>query len=101
MTVEKIHAGEVAAAKVKASEYEVIAGSEVSGNSNLLTGQTEITILTSKVKSNSKIFVTSNSDLEGKSIYVSNKVEGVSFTVKLNQAISKDVNFDWFILNIE
>ena len=101
MTVEKIHAGEVAAAKVKASEYEVIAGSEVSGNSNLLTGQTEITILTSKVRSNSKIFVTSNSDLEGKSIYVSNKVEGVSFTVKLNQAISKDVNFDWFILNIE
>ena len=101
MTIEKIQVGEVAAAKVKASEYEVVAGSEVSGNSNILTGQTEITILTSKVKSNSKIFVTANNNLEGKSIYVSNKVEGVSFTVKLNGSVSSDVNFDWFILNIE
>jgi hypothetical protein len=101
MIIEKIQAGEVAAAKVKASEYEVVAGSEVSGNSNMLSGQTEITILTSKVKSNSKIFVTANNNLEGKSIYVSNKVEGVSFTVKLNGTVSSDVNFDWFILNIE
>jgi hypothetical protein len=101
MTVEKIQAGEVAAAKVKASEYEIVAGSEVSGNTNMLAGQTEITILTSKVKSNSKIFVTANNNLEGKSLYVSDKVEGVSFKVRLSQTLSSDVNFDWFILNIE
>ena len=101
MTVEKITAGEVAAAKVKASEYQVVAGSEVSGNTQILSGQTEITILTSKVKANSKVFVTANGDLGGRSLYVSDKVEGVSFKVKLNQALSSDVNFDWFILNSE
>ncbi len=101
MTVEKITAGEVAAAKVKASEYQVVAGSEVSGNTQILSGQTEITIITSKVKSNSKVFVTANGDLQGKSLYISDKVDGVSFKVKLNQALTSDVNFDWFILNSE
>jgi hypothetical protein len=101
MTVEKIIAGEVAAAKITASEYEVVAGSEISGNTQILSGQTEITILTSKIKENSKVFVTANGDLEGRSLYVSDKVEGVSFKVKLNQAISSNINFDWFILNSE
>jgi hypothetical protein len=101
MTVEKINAGEVAATKVKASEYQVVAGSEVSGNTQILSGQTEITILTSKVKENSKVFVTANGDLGGRSLYVTDKVEGVSFKVKLNQALTSDVNFDWFILNSE
>jgi len=101
MVLEKITAGEVAAAKISASEYEVMAGSDISGNTKILTGQNEVTILTSKVKENSKVFITPTGSLEGSSIYVDSKLGGVSFTVKLSSPISKDVEFDWFILNSE
>jgi hypothetical protein len=101
MTLEKITVGEVAAAKVSASEYEVMAGSDISGNTKILTGQNEVTILTSKVKENSKIFITPTGSLEGSSIYVDSKLGGVSFTVKLSSPLSKEIEFDWFILNSE
>jgi hypothetical protein len=101
MTLEKITVGEVAAAKVSASEYEVMAGSDISGNTKILTGQNEVTILTSKVKENSKIFITPTGSLEGSSIYVDSKLGGVSFTVKLSSTLSKEIEFDWFILNSE
>jgi hypothetical protein len=47
------------------------------------------------------VFITPTGSLEGSSIYVDSKLGGVSFTVKLSSPISKDVEFDWFILNSE
>jgi len=96
MQVEKINVTEI-----KADEYKVASTSQVSGTETLLANQTEIVINTTKVKANSKVFVTASNNLEGKTLYVDEKVDGVSFKVKINQSMTTDVKFDWFILNVE
>jgi hypothetical protein len=96
MQVEKINVTEI-----KADEYKVASSSQVSGTETLLANQTEIVITTNKVKANSKVFVTASNNLEGKTLYVDEKVDGISFKVKINQSMTTDVKFDWFILNVE
>jgi len=91
----------VVAQEVQASEYKVASTSEISGTGVIDSGDLEILILSDKVKSNSKIFVTATTDLKGKSLFVAEKISEISFKVKLNEISDADIHFDWFILNME
>ena len=93
--------GTLEAQKVVADEFAVKGASSLIGTSTLPAGQTTITIDSASVASTSKVFVTATNSTQGQQLYVSNKVEGTSFTVAIDNAVLSDINFDWWIVNIE
>jgi hypothetical protein len=93
--------GTVAAAKVKAGEFQVTNSSQTVGSGTISSGTTSIEIESSAVKANSKIFVTATSSTGGQSLIVKEKVEGTSFMVSVDSTTVADITFDWWILNVE
>ncbi len=76
------------------------------GKAVLKQGQTDVIIYTTQVSSDSLIYITPTSSTNNQVLYVSGKqgqdettttVGG--FTVTLDQALSKDVEFNWWIIN--
>ena len=75
------------------------ATSQTIGSATLPAGQTEIVIETSAVTPESKILLSPTTQLNGKSLYVSNKTTDTGFTVTLDgEAIQSNITLDWFIL---
>jgi hypothetical protein len=93
--------GVVDAEVIIADEYVVKAASQTTGSAILPQGSNEIVIETTSPQENSKIFVTPTSSTGGNTLYIKGKINGVSFTVAIDAYASNDINFDWWILNIE
>jgi hypothetical protein len=94
-------AGTITAKKVITEEYSVKGTSKTIGTGVLTTGNTEIVIPSAAVKNNSKVFITATNSTNGQAMFISNKVEGVSFTVAVDTTLYSDITFDWFIVNID
>lgn len=62
-------------------------------------GETVISVLSNKVRKDSKVFITFRTDLKGKSYYVSSITPGESFMVSLSAATEEPLVFDWWILH--
>ncbi|MFA6005802.1 MAG: hypothetical protein WC775_04950 [Patescibacteria group bacterium] len=71
---------------------------ESSGQAVIPAGTTELTILNTKVKGNSLVYVTALSSTNNQTIYVEAKKEGAWFKIKIDQPISTEVTFNWWIL---
>ncbi len=69
------------------------------GSAKLTSNQLSITINTKGVTKDSKVFVNPTSDTYNKVLYVTDIKEGESFRVNINEAIDKDITFDWFIID--
>ena len=57
-----------------------------------------VLVKTKAVSANSRIFLTPAEDLQGSSAYVTNLLEGQSFTLKISQPIDKNVLLNWWIV---
>ena len=93
--------GTINADKVSTKEFIVKQASEMIGSATIAAGGTSIVINSTKVRPNSKIFITATSGTGGQALIVSDKSEGVSFTASLDSAISQDITFDWWIISVE
>jgi hypothetical protein len=71
---------------------------EVSGEATLPIGETELVIINNKVKSNSLIYVSPLSSTSNQILYVESKGEGKYFKVKIDQPITNELKFNWWIL---
>jgi cytoskeletal protein CcmA (bactofilin family) len=92
--------GTVLAKKIETISYAIDESSQMVGNATLITGEIEITIENDKVEENSRIFVTPLSSTKGQSLYISDKKQGESFTVKIDNPVDHDIKFDWWILEV-
>lgn len=68
------------------------------GSATITPGQTQVTVSTTSISSESKVFVTATSQTQ-KTLVVSGKQSGSGFTVSVDSAPSSDLNFDWFIVD--
>ena len=85
---------------VKASEENNSKEQKSIGESKLVAGESEILIETPSVTDASKIYVTFNGEYAPATRYwISEKVKGKSFTIKLDAAVDTDVDFSWLIVN--
>ena len=89
--------GNLTAQTISASEYQGVAGKSV-GSGKILSGTKSSAILTPLVKPNSRILVTATTET-GQVLSVTEKVEGLGFTVSIPSLTSQDIPFDWFIIN--
>lgn len=73
-------------------------GRETIGEGYFAPGDSEVTVLTTAVTDNSKIFVSFTSNLQGRSHYISAKKAGESFTVRVSTSADDPLVFDWWII---
>ncbi|KKS20776.1 MAG: hypothetical protein UU80_C0043G0002 [candidate division WWE3 bacterium GW2011_GWA1_41_8] len=97
MTVD----GTIQATKVIADEYSVKGTSQMVGSGTIYAGQTFATIISPTVKGTSKVFVTATTTTGGQPLIVTEKLEGFTFTVAIDTPVWNDINFDWWIVNVE
>ena len=88
--------GEIVSTKVSAGEFAVISGRTV-GEATILAGQTALIIPSPAVTATSRIFTQLTSPTSA-NLIVTAKVEGESFTVTLTQNDTKDITFDYWII---
>jgi len=93
--------GEIKANTVTADEFQVTNTSNLVGSATIKAGEKEVVVTSDRVKNNSKIFVTATTQTGGQSLIVTNKNEGESFKVEIETTTDNDINFDWWILNVE
>ena len=93
--------GTIEAKKVITEEYSVMGTSKIIGDGILKAGDTKVTINTDAIKSNSKVFLIATTSTEDKTLFIKEKVAGDHFTVEISNSISSDIQFDWFIMNVE
>lgn len=92
--------GDITAKTVKADQVE-INGAKTNpsiGTATLNVGQTSLKINTNIVKTNSSIFITPISYVESP-LFVTNQIDGTSFTVNIAHSAEKDIQFKWWIVN--
>lgn len=79
----------------------------VAGTATLPAGLTELIIKNEKLKVNSLIYVTPVSSTQNKVLYVKSKDPSAGsgqvgqFTIGFNEAIDTDVEFNWWIIELE
>jgi hypothetical protein len=90
------------APEVTSEKYSIknVEGSEISGSAVILAGETEVTVLTASSSENAKILATPVTFTQDKVVYVSNKVDGESFTLSISSPIGEDITVDWWIVNV-
>ncbi|OGZ40384.1 MAG: hypothetical protein A3I88_00985 [Candidatus Portnoybacteria bacterium RIFCSPLOWO2_12_FULL_39_9] len=99
--------GALVVEKIKAKDLEIVSGGQITlpeGQGEVM-GDGEVTALSkyaiianSKVKNNSKIFVTFTSNLGGNNWWICDKKESESFTICLTQATDNLLTFDYWIV---
>ena len=72
----------------------------IAGKAILPAGQTEIKIINPKLKNEGLIYVTPVSSTQNKVLYVKSKDIG-TFTVGFNEEIDTEVEFNWWIIDLE
>lgn len=85
------------AGKIAATEIEL--SDKSSGTKTIAAGGKEIEVETDIVKPKSKIFVTFTSDYAPATRYWVTKTKEEGFTVHLDQAVGKNVDFNWIVIN--
>lgn len=93
--------GLIIAAPEEANKIEVTNQTDsnsLSGNSILPTGQKEISISNTLLKSTSQVYVTATKGGKNQNLQVLSKSE-TSFTVGLDSPISEPIEFKWWIIN--
>ncbi len=93
--------GTINTKEIAAENYIVKASGETVGSAKIEQGEDSVEINTSKVESSSKIFITATTSTNGKVLYVSDKLSGDHFTVKIDSIASQDIDFDWWIIQTE
>ncbi|MBI2032008.1 MAG: hypothetical protein HYT08_05355, partial [Candidatus Levybacteria bacterium] len=89
--------GEITAKKVNIDTTASNAASLGSGT--LLAGDTSVVVDTAAVTNKSRIFVTATSLTGGQPLVVTNKAAGSGFTVEIERRYSRDIKFDWWIVD--
>lgn len=89
--------GELTAAKIHVAVSDEETASLGSGV--ITAGKTSVMIATTAVTANSKIFVTATTATGKQPLVVTAKTAGKSFVVSLEEAVAKEVRFDWWIVN--
>ncbi|RJR15965.1 MerR family DNA-binding transcriptional regulator [Candidatus Microgenomates bacterium] len=69
------------------------------GEAVIAKNKTSVIVETSAISENSKVFVTPRSLTGGQALIVDEIVPGDSFTVKIETSQTKDINFDWWIVD--
>ncbi len=93
--------GIVEAEKILASQYSVKSAAKSIGSASITTGNKEITIETSMVKGDSKIFITPTNNTNGQTLYIKSKSADSSFVVAIEDTVGNDITFDWFVVNVD
>ena len=102
VVLDEIKAPKVLAEKlnIKTGETDDAGKSKDSiGTAKIDAGQTEIVVETTAVTDKSKVFVTATTSTGSQSIYVSEQTDKEGFTVKLDQPLTTDVKFNWWVVN--
>jgi cysteine-rich repeat protein len=71
------------------------------GSATIPAQQIEFRVNNSLVEANSKIFITFTSDTGARTWHISEKVPEVGFTIRLSDVTPEELNFDYWILQVE
>ncbi len=88
--------GEITVKKVNVDTAEVASASL--GTAILPTGENQVVINSTAITDKSKVFVTSETDID-LPLNVVSKTDKKSFTVKIKNSQQEDVKFNWWIVN--
>ncbi|KKU95326.1 MAG: Hemagluttinin family protein [Candidatus Gottesmanbacteria bacterium GW2011_GWA1_48_13] len=95
--------GTLTANNVKTKELTIDTSDENAktiGEAKIASGQSQVTIFTTAIKPDAKIFITPTSSVQGRSLYVAAKSEFEGFTVRIDSGSAQGaITFDWFIVN--
>jgi len=69
------------------------------GSDKIPTGQVKAAILTTAITPTSKVFITPKSSTQGQTPYVELAEPEVGFVVSIDNAIGRDIDFDWWIVD--
>jgi|GEM_PF-2197953 len=98
----KVKAAEVEVSKLRVSpavEADGSSGPSAVGQATLAVGQKEAFVANSSVTTKSLIFVTPTSSTAGQSLYVAYQEEGIGFWVRIDKAVSVEIEFNWWVVN--
>jgi hypothetical protein len=87
------------ASPVGATQSGTLTGNATIGTATLPAHQIQVTISTTKVTSNSFIYLTPITDPNNHVLYVVAKTPGVGFTVGINNSWNQNMDFNWWIVN--
>ncbi|MCX6792134.1 MAG: hypothetical protein NT149_03805 [Candidatus Gottesmanbacteria bacterium] len=87
------------ASPVGATESGTLTGNETIGKGTLPAYQTQVTVSTTKVTSNSFIYLTPVTNPGNHVLYVITKEPGVGFTIGINTSWNQNMDFNWWIVN--
>lgn len=97
LTTAKLNIADVSEAGATVSGF--LSGNAAIGTGILPASQIEVIINTTKVTSNSFIYITPVTTTNNQVLYVKEKIPGVSFTVGINNQANTDIRFNWWIIN--
>jgi hypothetical protein len=97
LTAAKLNIADASAAG--ATESGNLTGNETIGTGTLPARQTQVTISTTKVTSNSFIYLTPITNPDNHVLYVISKNPGIGFTVGINTSYNQNLDFNWWIVN--
>ena len=89
--------GEITAKKINVDTKDKESASIGSGV--VTAGQKSVTISSTSATKDSKIFVTATTPTGSQSLFVAKKTAGVGFVVAIEQPYTKDIVFDWWVVN--
>jgi hypothetical protein len=84
--------------EIEAESVSVKKSGETIGTSAIKQGTKNVTVETTKVTANSKIFVTATSDNKGQALFISERKDGESFVVAVSSEAEIDITFDWWLV---
>jgi len=100
-----VSASTIQAKAVSSNEFKVLGaksnGQDSSIGADILpAGKTSVVIENAYVKTNSKVFVTPTTRTDGQVLFIESKQDG-KFTVVIESSVSKDIKFDYWIVQTE
>jgi len=71
------------------------------GTATLPAGDTQVLVTNTQVAANTLIYLTPLSNTQNQVLYVKQKSDGLGFTVAVNQPLSTDIEFNYWIIKLE
>ncbi|OGY13660.1 MAG: hypothetical protein A3A62_03295 [Candidatus Blackburnbacteria bacterium RIFCSPLOWO2_01_FULL_44_43] len=71
------------------------------GKATLPAGETIVTIANTNVTDSTLVYVTPNSPTGNQVLYIKNKLAGESFTVAVDNPLTQDVEFSWWVIELK
>ena len=69
------------------------------GRGRIVAGEVGVYVESTGVSEASNIFVTPVGSMGGQSVYVEEILEGIGFSVQIDRAVYKDIEFSWWVIN--